>query len=119
MTINLSLPQQESEIKPRITVIGVGGAAYVYSWLRKRAGDPRLAFMRFAVLALLLSVTPDIGLLLSDQPGATGTSVAVLMSATNVVGAPALKTLRMPVRKSSRASSPAPPPPRRRRGGWR
>ncbi|HTE37072.1 MAG TPA: cell division protein FtsZ [Reyranella sp.] len=26
MTINLSLPQQESEIKPRITVIGVGGA---------------------------------------------------------------------------------------------
>ena len=26
MTINLSLPQKESEIKPRITVIGVGGA---------------------------------------------------------------------------------------------
>jgi len=26
MTINLSLPQRESEIKPRITVIGVGGA---------------------------------------------------------------------------------------------
>ena len=26
MTINLSLPQTESEIKPRITVIGVGGA---------------------------------------------------------------------------------------------
>jgi len=26
MTINLSLPQQESEIKPRITVVGVGGA---------------------------------------------------------------------------------------------
>src|SRR5947208_14084889 len=25
MTINLSLPQRESEIKPRITVIGVGG----------------------------------------------------------------------------------------------
>ena len=26
MTINLSLPQRESEIKPRITVVGVGGA---------------------------------------------------------------------------------------------
>src|SRR5215468_886134 len=26
MTINLSLPQKESEIKPRITVVGVGGA---------------------------------------------------------------------------------------------
>jgi hypothetical protein len=26
MTINLSLPQTESEIKPRITVFGVGGA---------------------------------------------------------------------------------------------
>ena len=26
MTINLSLPQTESEIKPRITVVGVGGA---------------------------------------------------------------------------------------------
>ncbi|HEY6984377.1 cell division protein FtsZ [Reyranella sp.] len=26
MTINLSLPQKESEIKPRITVIGIGGA---------------------------------------------------------------------------------------------
>ncbi len=29
MTINLSLPQKESEIKPRITVIGVGGAGGV------------------------------------------------------------------------------------------
>ena len=26
MSINLSLPQKESEIKPRITVVGVGGA---------------------------------------------------------------------------------------------
>ena len=26
MTINLSVPQTETELKPRITVVGVGGA---------------------------------------------------------------------------------------------
>ena len=76
-----------------LTVIGVGGAAYVYSWVRKRAGDPRSVFVRFAMLALLLSVTPDIALLLSDQPGATRTSVAVLMSMHVVAAAIAVAVL--------------------------
>ena len=76
-----------------LTVIGVGGAAYVYSWVRKRSGDPRPAFMRFALLALLLSFIPDIGLLLSGQPGATATSVAVLMSMHVVAAAIAVGVL--------------------------
>lgn len=63
-----------------LTLIGVGGAAYVYHRVRRRGGDPRPAFLRFALLALLISFIPDIALLVSDQPGATFTSVTVLMS---------------------------------------
>ena len=76
-----------------LTVIGVGGAAYVYSWVRRRSGDPRPVFLRFALLALLVSLIPDLGLLLSDQPGATGTSVAVLMSMHVVAAAIAVGAL--------------------------
>jgi hypothetical protein len=76
-----------------LTVIGVGGAAYVYSWVRRRGGDPRPAFVRFALLALLLSFIPDIGLLLSGQPGATATSVPVLMSMHVVAAAIAVAVL--------------------------
>ena len=44
MTINLSLPQTESEIKPRITVIGVGGAGgnAVNNMIRAEPGGRRV-----------------------------------------------------------------------------
>ncbi len=62
-----------------LTSIGVGGAAYVYHRVRRRAGA-KPAFLRFALLALLLSFIPDVFLLATDQPGADFTSVTVLMS---------------------------------------
>jgi Family of unknown function (DUF6069) len=61
------------------TIIGVGVGAGVYSLLRRRGGDTTGTFMRIALLALLASFIPDVALLATGQPGATLTSVGVLV----------------------------------------
>ncbi len=63
------------------TVIGVIGAALVYWWIVKRSGDAGVRqFNIVAVIVLLLSFLPNLGLLVNDIfPGTTTAGVIALM----------------------------------------
>lgn len=75
------------------TVIGVGGAAGVYSMLRRRGAEASSTFTRVALLALLASFIPDAALLATGQPGATATSVGVLVAMHVIAAAIAIAVL--------------------------
>ena len=72
------------------TVIGVGGAAGVYSMLRRRGAEASSTFTRVALLA---SFIPDAALLATGQPGATATSVGVLVAMHVIAAAIAIAVL--------------------------
>ncbi len=62
------------------TVLGVIGAAVVYWILGRLGGDPVRRFTIIAIVVLLLSFIPDLGMLFSDFfPGATPAGVIGLM----------------------------------------
>src|SRR3712207_2062742 len=62
------------------TVIGVGAATVVYALLLRYSRNPKRVFVRVAGAALLLTLVPDILLLVASAPGATAVSVGVLTS---------------------------------------
>ncbi len=63
-----------------LTVFGVGGAAVVYGFIGRRAQQPIRAFRRVALIVLVLSWLPDIGLLIAQPyPGTSILAVGALM----------------------------------------
>jgi hypothetical protein len=62
------------------TIIGVVAATVVYAIMQRRAHQPRRTFTRVALIALAVSLLPDIALLASDQPGASAAAVGTLMA---------------------------------------
>ena len=54
------------------TVIGVVGATLAYAWVLRRSPQPATRFRNIALVVLLLSFLPDVGLLVSQAaPGMT------------------------------------------------
>lgn len=54
------------------TMIGVAGATLVYALVVRRARRPTTTFRKIAIVVLLLSLLPDVGLLVSQAiPGMT------------------------------------------------
>lgn len=82
------------------TTLGVLGATAVYFFLvRRRRGAAVATFRRLAIIVLILSFLPDIGLLLSGAPGATLPAILALMvmhvtTAVIVVGVLTRMTVR-------------------------
>ena len=62
-----------------LTTVGVVGATAVYALVARRSARPNRLFVRVAVVALVLSFLPNIGLILSPDGPATD-EVIVLMS---------------------------------------
>jgi hypothetical protein len=62
-----------------LTAFGVLGAVIVFALLARFARRPILMFKRIAAVALVLSLVPDLLLLVASVPGATAVSVGVLM----------------------------------------
>jgi hypothetical protein len=65
------------------TVIGVAGATVVYALVTRYSRSPMRLFLRVAGAALVLSLVPDILLLVFSAPGATPISIGVLMLITS------------------------------------
>ena len=63
----------------RLTVFGVLGAVIVFALVTRFARRPILMFKRIAAVALVLSLVPDVLLLVASVPGATAVSVGVLL----------------------------------------
>ena len=59
------------------TTVGVVGATAVYGLLHRYVDDPDRAFVRLAVVALLVSFVPDIGLYLFDEEATAGAAAAL------------------------------------------
>ena len=62
-----------------LTAFGVLGAVIVFALLARFARRPILMFKRIAAVALVLSLVPDVLLLVASVPGATAVSVGVLI----------------------------------------
>ncbi len=63
-----------------LTTAGVTGAVLTFAAISRVARRPIRLFRRVSVVALALSFVPDIGLLVTQaMPGATGTTVSLLM----------------------------------------
>lgn len=75
------------------TLVGVGLGCAVYAWMRSRGGDYNHRFTLVAIVALIVSFLPDIGLLASGMPGATVSAITVLMLMHVVAAAIAIKVL--------------------------
>ncbi|WP_415379240.1 DUF6069 family protein [Halosimplex sp. TS25] len=75
-----------------LSVLGALGAAGVYAFVRSRVDEPAATFRKVAVAVLVLSVLPDLGLLVGD-PAATVAGVVVLMLMHVVVAAIAVELL--------------------------
>jgi len=75
-----------------LSVLGVVGAAAVYALLRRRASEPARTFRRVAAVVLVLSLLPDLGLLVVD-PAATPRGVVVLMAMHVVVAGVSVRLL--------------------------
>lgn len=85
--ISLTLFEVSAEFAPFqiprivfLTAVGVGLAVVVFAVVARRAQRPLRTFRVIAIIALLLSFIPDIGLLVTDVvPGTTAPAVATLM----------------------------------------
>lgn len=75
-----------------LSVVGALGAAVAYLILQRRSTDPERTFTRLATVVLVLSLVPDIGLLVGDE-AATVTGVVVLMVMHVVVAAASVALL--------------------------
>jgi hypothetical protein len=75
-----------------LTLVGVVGATVVFRVLAGRSASPERTFRRVAAAVLLISLVPDLGLLVGD-PAATPAGVVVLMLMHVVAAAAAVWVL--------------------------
>lgn len=92
--VDPAFPPLATPVQPAIfTLVGVGLGCAVYAWMRSRGGDFNHRFTLIAIVALIVSFLPDIGLLASGAPGATTGAIAVLLLMHVVAAAIAIKVL--------------------------
>lgn len=76
------------------TVAGMIGATVVFGWMARVRPDPRAAFVRIAVAALVVSWLPDLGIWVTGVfPHTTGVGVLSLMALHPVAAALAIAIL--------------------------
>jgi hypothetical protein len=64
-----------------MTVAGMIGATVVFGWMARVRPDPRAAFVRIALGALILSWLPDLGIWVTGVfPHTTGSGIVSLMA---------------------------------------
>ena len=64
-----------------MTIAGMIGATVVFGWLAHTRPDPRAAFVRIAIAALVLSWLPDVGIWITGVfPHTTGAGIVSLMA---------------------------------------
>jgi len=83
-----AVPQTVHLTYPRVivfTAVGAAAGVIVFAALRSRVADPASTFRKVAVVALVLSLVPDVGLISAD-PTVTP-AVAVVLMAMHVVAA--------------------------------
>ena len=77
-----------------MTIAGMIGATVVFGWLARVSPDPRAAFVRIAVAALVLSWLPDLGIWITGVfPHTTGAGIVSLMALHPVAAAFAIGIL--------------------------
>jgi uncharacterized protein DUF6069 len=63
------------------TIVGMIGAIVVFGWMASVRPDPRAAFVRIALVALVLSWLPDLGIWVTGVfPHTTGAGIISLMA---------------------------------------
>ncbi|HEY8814892.1 MAG TPA: DUF6069 family protein, partial [Candidatus Dormibacteraeota bacterium] len=63
------------------TIVGMIGATVVFGWLARARPDPRAAFVRIALAALVISWLPDLGIWITGVfPHTTGAGIVSLMA---------------------------------------
>jgi hypothetical protein len=76
------------------TIAGMIGATVVFGWMARNRPDPRAAFVRIALVALVLSWLPDLGIWVTGVfPHTTGTGIVSLMVLHPVAAALAIGIL--------------------------
>ena len=96
----LSIPPEFAPLSPAryvaFTVIGMVTAVIVYAILAYKAKHPIRTFQRIAWVVLVVSMLPDIAMLMSDaMPGTTTAGVVTLMVMHLVAGLVAIYGLPM------------------------
>ncbi|NOX61328.1 MAG: hypothetical protein GXP42_05195 [Chloroflexi bacterium] len=89
-------PEFEPFQIPRIaifTIAGVIGAALVFAWVARGSTEPYARFRKIAIIVLVLSFLPDVGLVLGGIPGATWPGAISLMVMHTVVAVAAVGLL--------------------------
>lgn len=77
-----------------MTIAGMIGATVVFGWMARVRPDPRGAFVRIAVAALVISWLPDLGIWATGVfPHTTGAGVLILMALHPVAAAFAIGVL--------------------------
>lgn len=94
----LGVPAGFSPLTPpavaTMTIAGMIGATVVFGWLARARPDPRGAFVRIAVAALVVSWLPDLGIWATGVfPHTTGAGVLILMALHPVAAAFAIGVL--------------------------
>src|SRR4029077_5789287 len=76
------------------TIAGMIGATLVFGWLARVRPDPRAAFVRIALAALILSWLPDLGIWVTRVfPATTGAGILSLATLHVVAAAFAIAML--------------------------
>ena len=76
------------------TIAGMIGATVVFGWMARNRPDPRGAFVRVAVAALVVSWLPDLGIWVTGVfPHTTGAGILSLMALHPVAAAFAIGVL--------------------------
>ena len=76
------------------TIAGMIGATVVFAWMARVRPDPRAAFVRIALAALVLSFLPDLGVWVTGAfPNTTGAGILSLMALHPVAAAFAIGIL--------------------------
>jgi hypothetical protein len=71
-----------------MTIVGMIGATVIFAWLARVRPDPRNAFVRIALAALVLSWLPDLGIWVTGVfPHTTGAGIVSLMALHPVAAA--------------------------------
>lgn len=94
----LGVPAGFSPLTPpavaTVTVAGMIGATVVFGWMARVRPDPRGAFVRIAVAALVVSLLPDLAIWVTGVfPHTTGAGVLSLMALHPVAAAFAIGVL--------------------------
>ncbi len=100
-SVSPDFPPFQGSVAP-YTAGGLVLAGVVYAVLRRFVRNANRAYIRLAIVALVLSWIPDVALLFINEPGATVPAVASLMVMHAVAAAIAVTSL---VRIASRARS--------------